>query len=239
MGAHLLASSWRVPARALALAALASVVAGAAGCTDFASPAELPRPTILAVVAEPPVVAPGQTTQLSVAVADASGPLTPTVRWSLVETYRGVPPMGTLAGATYTAPDPVPALPPNAPPIDSVQLEVDVGGTTLTALKAVPVLDVARANPTLTTFTVGDGDALAGPLTVARGATLALTVAIDPPAGEDARYAWYSSAGAIEKYQSNPTTMIAAEDATTGWLFVVVRDGLGGVAWRGVEVTVE
>lgn len=210
-----------------------------AGCTDFATPAELTKPTILAITAEPPVVAPGQTTELAVAVADGSGLLEVAPRWSLVETYRGVPPMGSLASSTYTAPDPVPTLPPNAPPIDSVQLELDVGGTTLTAIKVVPVVEAARANPAIEAFTVGAGDALAGPLTVPRGATLDLAVTTDPAAGEEARYAWYSSAGAIEAYQSNPTTMVASDEAKTGWLFVVVRDGLGGVAWRGVEVTVE
>ena len=43
----------------------------------------------------------------------------------------------------------------------------------------------------------------------------------------------------IVKYQSNPTTMTAAEDAGAGWLFIVARDGKGGMAWRGVEITVE
>ncbi len=224
--------SWSF-ASAVAVAALAS-------CTDFATPAELTRPTILAVTAEPPVVAPGGQTELSVVVVDAGGVLTGLpARWSLVETYRGVPPMGSLAGSTYTAPDPLPPLPPNAPPIDSVQLEVDTGEGTLRAIKVIPVVALAATNPAITAFTVGADDGLAGPLTVARDAALELAVVTDPPAGDDARYAWYSSAGGIERYQSNPTTMVAAEAATRGWVFVVVRDGKGGVAWRGVEVIVE
>lgn len=219
---------------------LAVVLLGAAACTDFATPAELTKPTILAVTADPPVVAPGAHTELSVVVVDGTGVLTslPT-RWQLVETYRGVAPMGTLAGSTYTAPDPIPTLPANALPVDSVALEVDTAIGTLAAIKAVPVASVAAANPVIAAFTVGTGDALAGPLTVARGATLDLSVVSDPPAGDNARFAWYSSVGAIERYQSTPTTMIASDVATTGWVFVVVRDGQGGVAWRGVEVTVE
>ncbi|HVV83204.1 MAG TPA: hypothetical protein VHE35_08990 [Kofleriaceae bacterium] len=231
------------PRTTLPLAAAAAIVGAAAagaGCTDFATPAELTKPTILAVIAEPPIVAPGAQTELSVAVVDGTGVLMDLpARWSLVETYRGVPPMGTLTGSTYTAPDPIPTLPPNAPPIDSVQLEVDTSAGTLTAIKAVPVASVDAANPTIDTFTVGASDALAGPITVTHGATLDLDVVTDPPATADARYAWYSSVGDIEQYQSNPTTMIAADQAKSGWMFVVVRDGKGGVTWRGVAVTVE
>lgn len=225
----------RLSAASFAVAALA-----ATACTDFASPAELTKPTILAVTAEPPVVAPGGHTDLAVAIADASGPLTtlPT-RWSLVETYRGVPPMGTLVGTTYTAPDPLPTLPAGALPVDTIQLEIDTAVGTLIAVKVVPVVSTTAANPAVTALTVGDEDALAGPLTVARGATLPLTLTTDPAPGEDARFAWYSSVGLIERYQSNPTTLVAAEEAGSGWLFAVVRDGKGGVAWRGVQVTVE
>lgn len=225
----------RLPAAALVVLAL-----GATACTDFASPAELTKPTILAVTAEPPVVAPGGHTALAVAVADATGPLTglPT-RWSLIETYRGVPPMGTLSGTTYTAPDPLPTLPAGAAPVDTIQLEIDTAVGTLVAVKVVPVVSVATANPTITGLTVGDQDGLAGPVTIARAASLPLTLTTEPAPGEDARFAWYSSAGLIEKYQSNPTELVAADDAGGGWLFVVMRDGKGGVAWRGVQVTVE
>jgi hypothetical protein len=221
--------------------ALAGAGLALAACTDFASPAELNKATILAVTADPPIVAPGAQASLAVAIADGGGLLEGLpVRWSLIETYRGVPAMGTLVGSTYTAPDPVPPLPENAPPIDSVRLEIDVGETTLAAIKVVPVAAIAgAANPAITALAVGDADGLAGPLTVARGATLALAVATEPAPGDDARFAWYSSAGAIERYQSNPTTMIADDEVGDGWLFVVVRDGQGGVAWRGVEVSVE
>ena len=226
------------PLRAAGLLVLGGLAA--AGCTDFASPAELIKPTVLAVIAEPPVVAPGEDTQLTAVVADGSGELTGLpMRWSLVETYRGVPPMGTLTGSTYTAPDPIPALPANAPPIDSVRLEVDTGVTTLVNVKFVAVGAVDLTNPTISSFTVGSAEAAAGPITVARGAALDLAITADPPLTDDARFAWYSSAGEIVKYQSNPTTMTAADDAGAGWLFVVVRDGKGGMAWQGVEITVE
>lgn len=224
---------------------LAVVLAlGAAACTDFATPAELTKPTILAITADPPIVAPGASAQLTTVVIDANGVMAGlTERHSLVETYPGVPPMGrvetTEGGARYVAPDPVPPLPENAPPIDSVQIEIDTPEGTLTAIKVMPVAAVTASNPVISRLTVGGSDALAGPVTLAREAAVAIEVAIEPPAGEDARFAWYTSAGLIEKYQSTPAELVAAEEAKQGWLFVVVRDGLGGVVWHGVEVTVE
>jgi hypothetical protein len=217
---------------------------GAAACTDFATPAELTKPTILAITADPPIVAPGASAVLETVVIDAGGVMLGlTERHALVETYPGIPPMGRLEQVgdevRYIAPDPVPPLPDNAPPLDSVQFEIDTPEGTLRAIKVMPVAAVTATNPVISRLTVGDSDALAGPLTLARDAALAIEVAIEPPAGGDARYAWYTSAGLIEKYQSTPAELVAAEDARRGWLFVVVRDGVGGVAWHGVEVTVE
>jgi hypothetical protein len=221
----------------------------AAACTDFATPAELTKPTVLAVIADPPVVAPGASSVLETVVVDGTGRLQGlTQRQVLVETYPGVPPMGRVeadGGAIrYVAPDPVPMLPDNAAPLDSVQIEIDVpsadGVQTLRTVKLMAVTSaVATANPTITRLGIGEADGLAGGVTLARNATVMLDVAIDPPAGEDARIAWYTSAGLIERYQSTPTELVASEDAASGWIFVVVRDGVGGVVWHGVPVTVE
>ncbi len=220
------------------------LLVGAAACTDFATPAELTKPTILAITAEPPVVAPGASSVLETIVVDAGGVMTGlTQRHQLIETYPGVPPMGRVERVgdevRYVAPDPIPELPDNALPLDSVQIEIDTPEGTLRAIKVMPVTTVTAANPTITRLTVGDADGLAGPLTLARNTPVAIDVAIEPAAGEDARFAWYSSAGGIERYQSTPAELVAAEEARQGWLFVVVRDGAGGVAWHGVEVTVE
>lgn len=234
---------------ASAAAPLAAVLAAvlAAGCTDFATPAELTKPTILAITAEPPVVAPGASSVLETVVVDGTGVLDGlTQRHALVETYPGVPPMGRLEDdggvLRYIAPDPVPELPDDAPPLDSVQIDVDTPAGTLRAVKLMLVSSaVTTANPVISRLRVGDTDALAatGPIVLAREAAVALDVAIEPPAGDDARFAWYSSAGLIERYQSTPSELVGAEEARSGWLFVVVRDGVGGVVWHGVPVTVE
>lgn len=232
--------------RAMRLAvAVAPCVVLSIACTDFATPAELEKPTILAVTADPPVVAAGGDARLDTVVVDGSGVLTGlTTSYRLVETYAGVAPIGRLAvdgGVTrYVAPDEVPTLPGGAPPIDTVEVTIDgAGDRPMTALKAMAVAPAATANPTIARLGVGDGDGLAGPLRVRHGDTLALEVATDPPADEAARFAWYTVAGEIERYQSNPCELIVGDEARSGWLFVVVRDGKGGVAWRGVELQVE
>ena len=79
---------------------------------------------------------------------------------------------------------------------------------------------------------------MAGPIAVDQGATLALSVTTDPPMGEMARYAWYTTVGDIRYYQSNPCEMVVPDDAADGPLLIVVRDGTGGVAWRAASLQV-
>jgi hypothetical protein len=224
--------------------AAAAAATFAAGCTDFATPAELTKPTILLVVAEPPIVAPGGTTELSVVIAGPDGPMSPTeARWRLTETLPGVPPFGSVepgepGRATYTAPDPVPALPEGVPPLASVELTIDADATSLVAIKALPVADLPSGNPSISALAIGE-QVVGDEVTLEAGEIYPLDVGTVPAAGESATYAWYSTVGEIAYYQSNPCELIAAEEPTQGWLFVVVRDGRGGGAWRGVHVTVE
>ncbi len=214
-----------------------------AACTDFATPAQLERATIVAVVADPPIVAPGDEARITVVVADATGVLTtlPT-RWELGEAFPGIAPMGTLTsdadGATYTAPAMVPPRPDSVPAIDAIAVTVDTADGSLTALKAMAVA-ATTANPTITALAVGASDGLAGPIAVTKGQTLALSVTTDPAPGADARFAWYTPVGAIQYYQSNPCELIIDDDATTGPLVIVVRDGVGGVAWHAVTLQVQ
>ncbi len=213
-------------------------------CDDFASPAALTKPTILAVVAEPPLVQPGAQATLTTVVVDADGVLAGlATRHALIETYPGTAPMGRLeddpTGARYIAPDPVPAQPSGAPPLDSVRIEVDTPIGTLTAVKVMAVLPVTASNPTVAQLTIGGTDALTQTITMTRGASVMIEVASEPPATEDTRYAWYSSAGEIEYFQSTPTELVAGDEAGARMLYVVIRDGQGGVAWRAVPIQVE
>lgn len=222
---------------------LLPVLLAAAACTDFATPNQLERATIVAVVAEPPIVAPGGQARITVVVADQTGVLTTLpARWQLGEAFPGIAPMGSLAsdaaGATYTAPSPVPPRPADVPPVDSIEVTVDTADGPLTALKAMPVLPSSTANPTITAFAVGASDALPGTAAVTRGQTLTLSVTTDPPATAEARYAWYTPVGAIKYYQSNPCELVVDDAAVTGPLLVVVRDGVGGVVWRAAALQV-
>lgn len=218
-----------------------------AGCNDFATPAELTAPTVVGIIAEPPVVRRGASTVLTPLIASPEGPLAPAgARWTLAETLPGVPPFGQLTAradgsVSYRAPEVLPELPPNAPPLDSVQLELTLDGRATATLKAVLVADVTTQNPTITEL-AADGVALSAAedatLEVAAGAQIALSVTTSPSAGASARFAWYASLGTVEDYQSSSCTFVAG-DPGAGWLFVVVRDGQLGVAWRAVRLVVK
>jgi hypothetical protein len=224
--------------------ALATAVATLGACGDFVTPAELTKPTVLAVIADPPLVAPGAASALEVVTAGPDGLMTPdATSWRLIETFPGVPPFGAVVpgavgSATFEAPDPVPELPENVPPVSSVELTVEAGDERIVVVKGMLVTDVPAANPEISALAIG-GEVVGDTVTVATGEPLYLDVGLDPAAGDDATFAWYSTVGAIERYQSNPTELIASEEPDQGWLFVVARDGRGGVAWRGVQVTVE
>jgi len=214
-----------------------------AACEKFPTPADLEHPTVLAVIADPPVVAPGKTSRLSLVAADHTGQIAPATAWALVATYPDLPPMGRVTAnpdgtATYTAPDPVPPVPPKELPVDSVQAQVATEPAVV-AIKLVAIVDgVTAVNPTVQDVSLGGASALAG-ATVAHGTMAALAVTTDGTPDKTWTYAWYSTVGVIDHYQSNPTTLVAADTAGSGWIFVVVRDGRGGTAVRGVQVTVE
>ena len=230
--------------RPLALASVLTSVFLGSACTDFTTPAELQKTTILAVVSDPPLTPPGGQSRLELVVVDQTGRVAaPASTWRMVETFPGVPPMGTVADngdgtATYNAPTDPPPTTEETPPIDSVEIELATTPRPLTVLKAQVVSSAPSQNPTLATVTVDGVDARAGATArVAQSSTVAVT--IDPPAGEDATYAWYTTLGKIEEYQSAEAILEAPEAAGSGWLFVVVRDGLGGVAWHGAPLTVQ
>jgi hypothetical protein len=217
----------------------------ATGCDDFATPAELTKPTVLAVIADPPLVAPGKSAQVTIVMAGPDGPIAaPAVTWTLAETYPGIAPFGTLAtnpdgSATYLAPDPLPALPDKVPPVVSVQAVVagEPPAAPIDAIKVIGVIDVPATNPVISDITFAGASGGAA-ITVDHGATLDLAATLATPLDDKASYAWYSTAGTIARYQSNPTSLVAAAVASSGWVYVVVRDGKGGTAVRSIAVTV-
>ncbi|HEU5060441.1 MAG TPA: hypothetical protein VFU21_28110 [Kofleriaceae bacterium] len=221
--------------RALRLASLAIAVASA-GCEDFATPAELDRPQILAIASDPASVAPGERARLSLLVAGPDGAVTPEqVSWSISAT-PGVPELGRVErdgdDTFYVAPAEV----DDDPTGTLLQADVTAGGAELTGVKAMVVTELELENPVVAAIE-RDGVAVAG-LRVVRGAVFEIAVRLEPEATDDVEIAWYSTSLTIEKYRSQPTEVVVEQEAEDGWLFAVARDR-GGVGWLGIPVDVE
>jgi hypothetical protein len=221
--------------RALFPASLAIAVASA-GCKDFATPAELDRPQILAIASEPAAVAPGERAHLSILIAGPDGAIAPeAVAWS-VTTQPGVPQLGRVEtegdDAFYVAPAEV----DDDPTGTLVQAEVTAGDSDLVGLKAMVVTELELDNPVVTAIE-RDGAAVADELVVRRGAHFELGVALETEPTEDLEVSWYSTSLSIEKYRSDPTEVEVPDDAEDGWLFAVARDQ-GGVGWGALPVRI-
>jgi hypothetical protein len=224
-----------VVSRALACASLAIAVASS-GCKDFATPAELDRPQIVAIASDPASVRPGESARLSLLVAGPDGPMAPDeVAWS-VTAQPGVPELGRVErigdDTFYVAPDAVDEDPTGT----LVEAVVTAGDAELRGLKAMVVTRLALENPTVTAIE-RDGEPVGEELVVDAGATFELALAIDPEATEDLEVAWYSTSLAIEKYKSQPTEAVVPDDAQDGWLVAVARDR-GGVGWLAIPVRI-
>jgi len=225
-----------VDTRALRLASLAIAVASA-GCEDFATPAELDRPQIVAMASDPASVAPGERARLSLLIAGPDGAVTPDqVTWSITAT-PGVPQLGRVErvgdDTFYVAPAEV----DDDPTGTLVQAEVTAADAELTGVKAMVVTELELENPAVIAIE-RDGAAVAGALRVVRGAGFELAVALEPEATGDLEVAWYSTALTIEKYRSQPTEALVEDEAEDGWLIAVARDR-GGVGWLAVPVDIE
>jgi hypothetical protein len=217
--------------------ALLAIAVASAGCEDFATPAELDRPQILAIASDPASVAPGERARLSLLVAGPEGAVAPDqVAWSLT-TEPGVSALGRVElegdDAYYVAPGAVAEDPTGT----LVQADVTAGDAALVGLKAMVVSTLELENPTVTAIE-RDGAAIAGELVVRRGDRFELAVALEPEATGDLQVAWYTTALTIDHYRSQPTEAEVADDAEDGWLFAVARDR-GGVGWLAVPVVVE
>lgn len=219
---------------------LATTVA-ISGCEDFATPADLDRPQILAIASEPASVEPGDRARLSILVADPDGEVeVPEVTWRIVPA-PGQPQLGELEteedGSTwYTAPDEI-AENPTGEVIEAV---VTVGDVELTGVKAMVVGSIDLRNPTVVEVrAAGSPLADADVLTVDVGDIVEIDLSLDPPATEDVQVAWFSNVLHVEKYKSAPTDADAPDDrgGREGIIFAVARDR-GGVGWLSRRVRI-
>lgn len=213
----------------------------AAGCTDLPTPAELARPQVLAVRADPPALPAGERAELTVLVAGPDGAMTDLdVTWAVAEPTPQLPAIGDIevdgdGRVWYVAPDEVDEVTGT-----SVEATVRVDDeTTLIALKGVAVgVAMPTVNPIITDLFVG-GDSVddGGTATLSGDEPVSLDIAVDPPGSNNATTSWYATLGEIELYRRTPTEILPAEEPGNGSLFVVYRDERGGVTWRAIGVT--
>jgi hypothetical protein len=217
-----------------------------AGCDVSSAPAELDRARVLAVRVSPAHLSPGDVASIDALIGSADGTVAEVAPTSV--TLAGEPIDGMISrgddGWRVACP-PEPALAelrgafelgdddPVAVPLD---VGVDVDGEPLGATKVV-FLGSDGDDPVLAGITVSgaqtDDD---GTVVVAPGD---IAIAAGGASGQtELSYAWYSSVGTIDLYQSDAATLTAPEP-TTGQLVLVVRDQRGGVVWSWLDLRVE
>ncbi len=221
----------------LQTATTAAVIVVAIGaCDDFASPAELSRPQILAIQSVPASVDLSESAELSVFLAGPDGPIENTnIEWS-IESDFGLVALGDVVvsdgKATYTAPLTAPKL----PTLVSLEARIQQEGKTLIGIKAILIGGPTLSNPTITAIT--QNDTPTSELVLTAGSTTTLGLQMDATLSEDATYAWYANPGIIDEYRSSPTTIVAPDEPGMGWIYVVVRDR-GGVAYHAIPTQVQ
>ncbi len=213
-----------------------TVVVALGACDDFASPAELSRPQIIAIQSVPASVDLSESAELSVFLAGPDGPIENTdIDWS-IESDFGLAALGDIVvsdgKATYTAPDAAPEL----PTLVSLEARVEQDGKTLIGVKALLIGGPTLVNPTITAIT--QNGIPTEQLMLATGSTTTLGLQMDTALGPDATYAWYANPGMIDKYRSSPTSIVAPDEPGAGWIYVVIRDR-GGVAYHAIPAQVQ
>jgi hypothetical protein len=203
----------------------------ATGCPNLPTASELGEPQILALVAEPPCIQPGGSAHLDALVAGPSGTLVPSrIAWSVpTGSVRAIEASNVRAA--------VDASPGALIEVDAA-VEVD-GGAVLRGFRTLTV--GVCANPVLAGITI-DGVPAPGSsaLTMVASTSVDLDVSIDGGvAAAEPVVSWFTTAGAIRLYRHTPTELVVRDAPGTGALYVIYRDGNGGVAWleRDVQIT--
>lgn len=199
-------------------------------CGDLSIAAELGEPQLLALVADPPGIAAGESSMLSVLVAGPDGIIAPTnVRWTL--------PDGK--GATLVQDDGWSVQAPISGESAYIRAEVSVeleDGTTLLGHRTL-LIGEAQLQPAITGLRI-DGESIdTASLLLLSASTHELTLDVEPAPNERAIFSWFSNIGELKRYRHSPASF-ETKDAESGLLLVVYRDGNGGIVSRTVEVEV-
>jgi hypothetical protein len=200
----------------------------ATGCPNLPTASELGEPQILALVADPPCIQPGASAHLEPLVAGPGGTLVPSsVVWSV--------PAGSVGAIETSNVRAAVDAPPGA--LIEVDVAVDVDGGTLHGFRTLTV--GVCANPVLAGITVDGVPApVSSALTMFAHSSVDLDVSIDGGPAAEPVVSWFSTAGTIRLYRHTPTELVVRDDPGAGALYVIYRDGHGGVAWLEHDVQV-
>jgi hypothetical protein len=225
----------RAPGTVIGLAALAAAATACMG--DIDPPWQLSHDRIVAVRAEPPGIAAGQTSRLdallahkgkmtSVASPELAAVTSPASLSDVLSIRDGswvitAPGEDRLAAARSEL-----MLPAGAPV--PLQIGVSYDGRTLVATKTL-TLGQPAANPALAGVMI-DGQPPGAELTVGKLVKVPLSV---DASDVDFDVTWVTSCGTMHDFDL-PAAYLKVEDddPTAGELGIVLRDARGGVAWQ-------
>jgi hypothetical protein len=226
------------------------VTAALVGCSNFRDPGDLRYARTLAVRAEPPRVSPGQRARIDLLVTGNDG--MPTVRApdSVVPAPAMPPRPAAPSEAALLITQENGAWYVNAPsaellaglrqafglPTDSeapipfpLSISVTLDGQARASEKVL-WLGGAALNPTITGMTIDGRPMEESPLAVSAAGEHTLSGAAQ---GEGTlSYSWYTGFGELKKYREANATLDKALPGESGAVVLVVRNDLGGVAWR-------
>lgn len=234
--------------RATGLAWLAAIAA--AGCMgDIDPPWQLSHNRIVAVRADPPGIAPGETSRIDALLAH-KGAMTSvaTPVLAMVTSPASLADVLSMSGGTWTVT--VPGNDRMAAARSELQLAADApvplqigvsyagpgdmpGDQTLTATKTI-LLGQHTANPTLDGLMIDgksiDAAAPSDPLTVGKLVNVPLSVNANDV---DFDVTWLTSCGTMHDFDL-PAAYLRVEtaDPQSGELGIVLRDANGGVTWK-------
>lgn len=225
--------------RAPVVAMIGAAAVGAAACTsDVDPPWQLDHDRIVAVRAEPPGIAAGETSRIDALLAHEGGMTsTATPELARVVAPESLADVLSIDGGSWVVTAPGAdrlaaarselALAADAPV--PLQLGVSYAGTTLVATKTL-YLGAPAANPSLAGLTI-DGQP-PGDAEIVIGKDVKVPLSVDAN-DIDFDVTWVTSCGTMHDFDlPQAYVRVEADDPTAGEIGVVVRDARGGVTWK-------
>ena len=230
-----------------------------AGCDDLSLPPELTHAQVLAVRADPPALGPAGEADIRLLIAGPDGALTPlavagVATFGTLDVVEDGASTGDASAAVlrYRAPE----APSTEAFDDTLTLAIELDdGTVLQAVKRVHVApnideldDVSPVNPEIVALRIGASEVADGATIDALpqedidfigdgddGGFIDIEVMAADGNSDEWQISWFTTAGTIDRYRSNPSELEISAQPTSGWLYAVVRDGVG-TSWHTVRL---